>query len=245
MQRLEVVDSHTCGQPTRVVIDGVPDLGDSSAADARELLRRDHDDIRRVAVFEPRGHPALLGAALLPPAAGSEAWRVVFMDAAGYPDMCGHATIGVATTLVDAELVKAPSGTSTIVLDTPGGIVPAEVRVRDGHVESVTVTNRPSFYLETVTIEIASVQMTVPIAYGGQWYGFVDATAVGLAVESRHVAELVRLSGEVRRRVGQSCDPSRSADGSTALCGQHHVARRFSGSRCRRSEHARQWGRGV
>ncbi|HJS95990.1 MAG TPA: proline racemase family protein [Solirubrobacteraceae bacterium] len=70
-----------------------------------------------------RGNPSLLAVALFPPASDQNPWRVVFMDAAGYPDMCGHATIGVATTLVEIGLVEAASGASTLALDTPGGMV--------------------------------------------------------------------------------------------------------------------------
>lgn len=201
---LKAIDSHTCGQPTRVIVDGLPDLGVSSAAQARELLRRDHDDIRRLAVFEPRGYPSLLAVALFPPASDQNPWRVVFMDAAGYPDMCGHATIGVATTLVEIGLVKAASGASTLALDTPGGTVEVELHVTNGHVESVKLTNRPAYYLETVTVDTSRGQVSVPIAYGGQWYAFVGAAAMGLAVEPRCVPELVQIAGSVRELLAQA-----------------------------------------
>lgn len=201
---LKVVDSHTCGQPTRVIVDGLPDLGVSSAAQARELLRRDHDYIRRLAVFEPRGYPSLLAVALLPPVSDAHPWRLVFMDAAGYPDMCGHATIGVATTLVETGLIQAASGHSTLALDTPGGIVRVELRVTHGHVESVKLTNRPAYCLETVTIDGPCGRMSVPVAYGGQWYAFVDAAAVGLAVEPWCVPELVQVAALVRALLAEA-----------------------------------------
>ncbi|MBV9165460.1 MAG: proline racemase family protein [Solirubrobacterales bacterium] len=202
---LKVVDSHTCGQPTRVILDGLPDIGDSSAAQARELLRGQHDAIRRLAVFEPRGYPALLAVASFPPSSRAEHWRVVFMDATGYPDMCGHATIGVATTLVETgRLQAAANGGSSVMLDTPGGLVSLELRVIDGRVDSVKLINRPAYYLETVPVSGPNGRMTLPIAYGGQWYAFADAVAVGLKVEPGCVAELVRVAASLRPLVAEA-----------------------------------------
>lgn len=201
--RLTVVDSHTCGQPTRVILDGLPELRAESADQARELLRREHDHIRQVAVFEPRGYPSLMAVAVLPPAAVGDAWKAVFMDAAGYPDMCGHATIGVATTLVETGLVTADSADTALTLDTPGGVVSFRMCVVDGHVESVTLINRPAYYLETVTVDGPRGQMTVPIAYGGQWYAFADATAFGLSVEPKCVPDLLAVTDSVRVAVAR------------------------------------------
>lgn len=200
---LTVVDSHTCGQPTRVILGGLPELRAHSAEQARELLRREYDHIRRVAVFEPRGYPSLMAVAVLPPAAVGDAWTAVFMDAAGYPDMCGHATIGVATTLVETGLVAAAGADTTLRLDTPGGVVSVRLSMVDGHVNSVTLINRPAYYLETVMVDGPRGQLTVPIAYGGQWYAFAEATAVGLAVEPRYVPELLSTTDSVRAAVAR------------------------------------------
>lgn len=199
MTRLRVVDSHTCGQPTRVIVDGLPDIGECSAAEARGWLRAEHDEIRRLAVFEPRGYPALLAVALFAPVTSGAPWRVVFMDAAGYPDMCGHATIGLATTLVEEGLVEAASG--SVPLETPGGPVSAQLHAGPGGVASVTLVNRPSYQLETVTLDGPAGELRVPIAYGGQWYAFVEAAAFGLAVEPAFVPELVTLASSLRGKL--------------------------------------------
>lgn len=201
--RLTVVDSHTCGQPTRVILDGLPELDAQSAEQARELLRQDHDHIRRVAVFEPRGYPSLMAVAVFAPAVAGDAWMAIFMDAAGYPDMCGHATIGVATTLVETGLIAPGSDDTALTLDTPGGVVSFRLSMVDGHVRSVTLINRPAYYLETVMVDGPRDQMAVPIAYGGQWYAFADAAAVGLAVEPRYVPELLRITDGVRAAVAR------------------------------------------
>lgn len=170
---------------------------------ARDLLRSEHDQIRRVAVLEPRGHPALLAAALLPPVSGDQ-WRVVFMDATGYPDMCGHATIGVATTLVEEGLVAAREGICVLSFDTPAGPIKTELVVSESRVQSVKLVNRPSFQLDVIELNGPSGAVAVPIAYGGQWYAFVDAAAFGLSIEPSRVGELVTLAAGLRAAVAEA-----------------------------------------
>jgi 4-hydroxyproline epimerase len=148
--RLEVVDSHTEGEPTRVVVGGWGEVAGATMAERRDELRRHHDALRRAVVCEPRGHEAVVGALLTPPVEPGSSAGVIFFDNAGYLGMCGHGTIGVVRTLdflgrlgrsdaagpSDAE-TPAPSVTSdapaarprarTVRLDTPVGTVTAEI----------------------------------------------------------------------------------------------------------------------
>ncbi len=202
--RLTAIDSHTGGQPTRTIVDGVPDLGPLSAAGARELLRRDHDHIRRLAVREPRAHPAVVAVAVLPPAAPGSERAIVFMDAAGYPDMCGHATIGVATTLVETGIVRVSDARSWFTLDTPAGAIKVRVELEDGHVSAVSVINQPAFQLGTVSIEAPIGEVRLAIAYGGQWYAFADAAAFGLSITPECVPDLIKAAAFVRAAIASA-----------------------------------------
>src|SRR5262245_58407262 len=115
MRKVRVLDSHTAGEPTRVVLEGGPDLGRGSLGERRERFRRDFDAFRSAVVNEPRGSEALVGALLCPPVDPASAAGVIFFDNAGYLGMCGHGTIGVVTTL--ASLGRMAPGRH--VLETP------------------------------------------------------------------------------------------------------------------------------
>lgn len=201
---LSVVDSHTCGQPTRVIVGGLPDVAGATPAEARELLRQEHDWVRRLAVLEPRGRRALFGVALLYPTEAGAPFGVVFMDAAGYPNMCGHATIGVVTTLIEAGYLDAPQGESSFVLQTPGGPITIRAVVAGECVESVTFVNQPAYQTEILEIDEPSGSSAVPIAYGGQWYAFVNARDFGLSVELERAPDLVEMAETLRPAIAHA-----------------------------------------
>lgn len=212
---LTVVDSHTCGQPTRVIVDGIPALEYDSIAGAREALRSEHDWIRRSAVFEPHGHPSLFGAALVEPVDPDCDAAVVFMDAAGYHDMCGHATIGVVTTLIQLGRVAAADGDVPVALETPLGRIDTVASVTGGRATSVAFVNQPSFELEVLTVEWRGSEHSIPVAFGGQWYAFVDAAAAGLAIEPSSVLELVAAAAALRPIVADAVSLPDPRTGST------------------------------
>ena len=201
---LAAVDSHTCGQPTRVIVGGLPDVRGATPTEARKLLRQEHDWVRRLAVLEPRGRRALFGVALLHPTETGAPFGVVFMDAAGYPDMCGHATIGVVTTLIEAGYLDVPQGESSFLLQTPGGPITIRVTVAGDRVESVTFVNQPAYQLEVVEIDEPSGAGSVPIAYGGQWYAFVNARDFGLSIELERAPDLVGMAQTLRPAIARA-----------------------------------------
>lgn len=204
---LIAADSHTAGQPTRVLLDGVPATAGRSAAEHRDALRAEHDWVRATAVLEPRGHRSMMGVALVAPTAMGGRWGLVFMDAYGYPDMCGHATIGVATTLVRLGLVETPgldfSGDLDLGFDTPAGPVDGRVRLEGGRPVSVALQCPFAFSLEGVSIDSPAGMVTAQIAYGGQWFAFVPAAEFGVAVEPGQVDALIALAAEVREGVAE------------------------------------------
>jgi proline racemase len=205
---LETVDSHTCGQPTRVILDGTGITPGSSPQEARKYLAEKVPWVRRLAILEPRGHRSMFGAALIPPGPGQTIWGVVFMDAATYPDMCGHATIGTATTLVELGLVKHPQalrdGTFSFAMNSPAGTLELEATTKDGRCESISFRTPLAYFVGSVELTLDNKsQVQVDIAYGGQYYAFLPASAVGLAIQPDIIDALIAAAGRVRPLLAQ------------------------------------------
>lgn len=182
MKRIQIIDSHTGGEPTRVVIDGFPDLGAGTMAERRELLAREHDRYRRATLLEPRGSEVLVGALLCPPQDPAHTAGVIFFNNAGYLGMCGHGTIGLMATL--AHLGRIEAGEH--IIETPVGQVLATLHA-DGR---VSVRNVPAYRLAAgVSVDLPTGQtVTGDIAWGGNWF-FLCADH-GQAIAPAHVAAL-------------------------------------------------------
>jgi len=176
-RRVKVIDSHTGGEPTRVVISGGPDLGNDTLATRLERFRTQHDDFRSAVVNEPRGSDAIVGALLCPPLDNSCVTGVIYFNNVAYLGMCGHGTIGVVATL--AYLGRIGPGTHRI--ETPVGVVTARLD-DDGAVE---IANVPSYRLE------ANVEVNVPgfgpvigdVAWGGNWFFLVKNHSFELSLD--------------------------------------------------------------
>jgi proline racemase len=188
---LRVVDSHTEGEPTRVVIDGWPEPRGATMAERRDDLRTRLDHLRSAAVCEPRGHDALVGALLTPPVTAGSAAGVVFFNNVGYLGMCGHGLIGVVRTL--EHLGRLESG--SVRIDTPVGTVSAELS-SDG---AVTIRNVPArCHALDVTVDVPGVgDVTGDVAWGGNWF-FISELEHGplhdVPLDLAHQFELTRLT---------------------------------------------------
>jgi 4-hydroxyproline epimerase len=168
LRRIKVVDSHTGGEPTRVVISGGPDLGHDTLSNRLERLRDEHDDFRCAVVNEPRGSDALVGALLCTPVDRSCVTGVIYFNSVAYLGMCGHGTIGVVATL--AYLNRIGPGTHRI--ETPVGIVVANLD-DNGEVE---VANVPSYRLAAkVGVDVPGIgPVTGDVAWGGNWFFLIN-----------------------------------------------------------------------
>jgi 4-hydroxyproline epimerase len=185
MQKIRVIDSHTEGEPTRVIIEGGPDLGSGPLADRCARLQREFDRYRSAVVNEPRGSDVYVGALLVPPADRSATAGVIFFNNVGYLGMCGHGTIGVVTTLAHLGRIKAGKHR----IETPVGIVTAELH-DDG---SVSVRNVPSYrFAKGVTVE----EVTGDVAWGGNWFFLVNDTREELDLS--RVDRLTELTWSIR-----------------------------------------------
>jgi proline racemase len=212
---LVALDLHTSGEPTRILFDLLDREPWPNAAKARDEVRDRHDWLRRAATFEPRGHRGMFAAAVVPVALHETPWGAVFLSPDGYPDMCGHATIGVATALVEVGLVGASGPVASFVLDTPSGAIPVSVEIGDGRPRRVTFRNRPSFLHERVTVDGPDGRsLEVAVAWGGQWYAFVDVEPFGLVVELTQADRLVAAANAVRSQLAERVSRPDPRDGS-------------------------------
>lgn len=191
VQRVRVVDSHTGGEPTRVVIAGGPDLGSGSMADRLVEFRTKHDSFRSAVVNEPRGSDVLVGALLCEPVDPQSDAGVIFFNNVGYLGMCGHGTIRLMVTL--AHLGRIGAGACRI--ETPVGIVTAELGA-DG---AVTVGNVPSYrYRKDVTVAVDGCgDVTGDVAWGGNWFFLVKECPE--PVRFSNLERLTTLAVRIRR----------------------------------------------
>ena len=167
MQRIQIIDSHTGGEPTRLVIGGFPDLGTGTMAERRAVLAAQHDAWRATTVQEPRGNDVIVGALLCEPVDKANAAGVVFFNNTGYLGMCGHGTIGLVASL--AYLGRIQPGVHGI--ETPVGTVSTTLH-EDG---SVSVRNVPAFRLHhRLAVDVPGYgAVTGDVAWGGNWFFLV------------------------------------------------------------------------
>lgn len=188
-----VIDSHTEGEPTRVVIEGGPDLGKGPLRDRVRRFRETADAFRRTVILEPRGSDALVGALLCEPEDRSCAAGVIFFNNAGYLGMCGHGTIGVAVTL--AYLGRIGLGTHR--LETPVGVV--EVKLLDPN--QVAIENVPSYrYRTKVSLDVETLgTVTGDVAWGGNWFFLVESAPCPLTYAN--IRRLTDAADAVRKEL--------------------------------------------
>ena len=191
MQRIQIIDSHTGGEPTRLVVHGFPDLGQGSMAERRALLAAQHDRWRTATVLEPRGNDVIVGALLCAPVDARNAAGVVFFNNSGYLGMCGHGTIGLVASL--AHMGRIQPGVHGI--ETPVGTVMTTLH-DDG---SVSVRNVPAYRLHhQLSVDVPGHgPVTGDVAWGGNWFFLVTAHAQ--RVEGNNLAALTAFTIAVQK----------------------------------------------
>lgn len=195
IREVEVIDSHTEGEPTRVVIRGWPQpTGDTMTARRADMAER-YDDLRRAIVTEPRGHDAIVGALLTPPVHSGSVAGVVFFNDVGYLGMCGHGLIGLVRTLESMGAWKTPTGR----IDTPVGTVEATLNPD----ASVTFRNVPSFlYAQDAVVQVPKYGPVVgDVAYGGNWFFLTEVPEVILNLNN--LDHLLSLTKAIRRALAE------------------------------------------
>ncbi|ONI63866.1 proline racemase [Leifsonia sp. ALI-44-B] len=235
---IQAVDSHTEGMPTRVVTGGVGVIPGATMNEKRLHFIEHLDDLRLFLMNEPRGHSAMSGAILQPSTRDDCDWGVVYIEVSGCLPMCGHGTIGVATVLVETGMVPVQEPVTTIRLDTPAGVVVARVAVSDGHADSVTLENVPS-YVERLdqVIEVPGLgSVPYSIAFGGNFYAMVDLDAVGLPFDRSRQHDILDAGLAIMAAINEQAPPRHPTIDGVDHC--HHVEFIAPGSTAELSRHA-------
>ena len=198
------IDSHTCGNPVRVVAGGGPLLNGNNMSERRQHFMQDFDWIRQGLMFEPRGHDMMSGTILYPPSDAANDIGFLFIETSGCLPMCGHGTIGTVTVAIEEGLVT-PKTTGIMRVETPAGLVLVNY-VQDGKkVKSVKIINILS-YLDQQNLQVDCPDLgmlNVDVAYGGNFYAIVDIQKNFSGLQNFSAGDLIRWSPVIRKRLNE------------------------------------------
>lgn len=223
LRSVRTVETHTEGMPTRVVLDGVGEIPGSTAFEKRAYFMEHMDHIRQWLMFEPRGHSAMSGAIIQKSTRPDADIGVIYIEVSGCLPMCGHGTIGVASVLVEKQLVSVTEPITTIRLDTPAGLVVVDVAVKEGKAQSVTLTNVPSFlYQRDQVVEVSGFgSVTYDMAYGGNFYAIIPIDQVGITFERKNGNKFLAAGLAISAAINLQNRPTHPENSEIAIC--HHI----------------------
>jgi proline racemase len=232
------VDSHTEGMPTRVITGGVGVIPGATMFDRRRYFLEHLDQVRKLLMFEPRGHSAMSGAILQPATRADADVGVLYIEVSGCLPMCGHGTMGVATVLVETGMVEVVEPVTTIRLDTPAGLVVVEVQVEGGAAKAVTLRNVPSFSagLDRTVAVPGYGDVAYDMAFGGNFYAIVELERLGIPFERARKDELLASGLAIMDAINLVDRPVHPENAEISGC--HHVYLAAPGSDARHSRHA-------
>lgn len=204
---ITTIDAHAGGEPLRVVTAGLPRLKGATMLERRREMREHHDAVRRILMWEPRGHADMYGAILTPPVTPEADYGVLFMHNEGYSTMCGHGIIALTTVLLETGMHPVAGEETVIRYDSPAGLITARGTVVDGRVRQVAFENVPSFvYAPAVEVETPYGTFPVAVVFGGAFYALVDASVAGLEVRKEQVQDLIAFGMAVKHAVEAQLD---------------------------------------
>ena len=203
---INTIDSHTGGEPTRLVTSGIPVRGDTLLAQ-RDYVRQHHDHLRSALICEPRGHRGMFGAVICPRTRPEADFGIIWVDHNGsYLNMCGHGSIGIGAVAVECGLVEETEPETRITVDMPAGPVEIIVTSKAGRVSRAAVRNVPAFaYQLDIPIDVPGLgEIKADISFGGSFFGAVEASKIGLDVTPDNIPKLVEAGLAVRKALNET-----------------------------------------
>lgn len=200
--RFRSVDAHAAGEPLRIVVEGFPDPPGGTMLAKRRHAAEHLDGLRRVLMWEPRGHADMYGCVVTEPVTPDGDMGVLFLHNAGFSTMCGHGVIALAAAAVETGLIETGG---TVRIDTPAGRVVATT-MRDGDCVAVTFRNVPSFVVaRDVPVQVPGLgEVTVDVAFGGAFYAYVDSSEVGIPLEPAATNRLIDAGRSITQTVAET-----------------------------------------
>lgn len=194
------IDSHTCGEPTRIVLGGAPSFKGKTMSERWKDFCENHNDFRRFIMTEPRGHADMFGAIMVPPINPEAHTGVIFCDSGGSVSMCGHGSIGLSSAMVNLGMVPVTEPVTEVRLDTPAGLVTMSVDVENGEAVSATLKNVPAFvFAQNLDLYLPSIDRTVKfdICFGGSFFAILNAEDFGFEIVPSETAAITKMGLEV------------------------------------------------
>jgi len=193
--RVLTIDSHTAGEPTRLIVGGIPPIPGKTMQAKLDYFRANLDSIRLLLTSEPRGHRDMLAAAVTEPTTEGADFGLIYMDARRYPFLCGHATIGAVTTLIEAGALSATGAEAVVTVDTPSGPMRTRAQIKADKVDSVAIQMVPSFvYGADQTLRVPGIgTIVVDTVCVGGFFVMVSADQIGIELTLANAKQLVQL----------------------------------------------------
>jgi proline racemase len=193
--RIVTIDSHTQGEPTRLLVGGIGPLPGSTIKAKRDTFENAYDAIRKLLTREPRGHRGIMAAVVTEPVSPESRFGLFYMDARRYPYLCGHATIGAVASLIEIGALVAGEGQTLVTVDTPSGPLKAHTRVKANAVQSVAIEMVPSFVFDTgCRIEVPGYgRITIDLVCVGGFFAMVSARSIGIDLTAENSQRLIPL----------------------------------------------------
>ncbi len=192
IRSIHAIDSHTMGEPTRIVIGGLPKIPGNTMPEKKEYLEKNLDNLRTAIMLEPRGHADMFGSIITEPCNKEADFGIIFMDGGGYLNMCGHGSIGAMTVAVETGMVEPVEPVTHIKMEAPAGLILGEVKVENGRAREVSIVNVPAFlYKSDVEIDVPGLgKIKVDISFGGSFFVLVSADQLGVEVDPKNINKL-------------------------------------------------------
>lgn len=202
---ISVIDTHTAGEPTRIVLSGLPAILGATMAEKKQYMMEHLNHFRTLLMQEPRGHKDMFGAIITPPTTSQGQYGILFMDNSGYLDMCGHGTIGITAALIEIGMIPPKEPETVVTFDTPAGLVEGHARIEGDRVVEVSVANVSSFlYASDVELDLPGIgKISIDVSFGGNFFAMTPAKALGVSVQPENISKLILLGMMVKEAVNK------------------------------------------
>ena len=214
MTRIKTIDAEVAGEAVRLVVGGGPTVPGRTMAEKLNWLRRHGGDLRRLLMLEPRGHAGMHGAMLTEPTSAGSHAGLLSMHAAGFPLVSGESIIAAVTIALEHGLIEGAG--EEVRVDTPVGLfrVRPKLDAVDRRVTGVVVTGVPSFvHAAGLPIRVGTRNLTVDIAFGGEFYAIADSEAIGIPIEMANASALIHMGREIKEALESTVHIQHPLDG--------------------------------